>query len=144
MMKRCLLRLLPLCCISVLHFLVSSLLSKEQAQQVKVVMVSVDPERDSTTVMQQYLQAFDGNFIGITGTVEQIRQMARSFNVFFRKVPLGKESVRKEGTFPSYTMEHSSQIFVFDKKGEARWFYYGDAPAEFIASDIRLLLKESY
>lgn len=101
-----------------------------QAKQLQVVMVSVDPERDTPRVLAQYLQAFDGNFVGITGSVAQIRQMARAFHVFFRKVPLSTDLTA------GYTMEHSAQLFVFDKQGKARWLYYGDVSAEVLASEL--------
>ena len=101
-----------------------------QAKQLQVVMVSVDPERDTPAVLAQYLQSFDGNFVGITGSVAQIRQMARAFHVFFRKVPLATDSTA------DYTMEHSAQLFVFDKQGQARWLYYGDVDVDALASEL--------
>lgn len=109
------------------------LLSEGERQQVRVLMISVDPERDTPEVLKAYLASFGLNFEGLTGTSAQIKQLATSFRVFYRKVPMANGA---------YTMDHSANLFLFDKKGKAKLFYYGDVPPESLASDIKALLVE--
>ncbi|MDX2101796.1 MAG: SCO family protein, partial [Alphaproteobacteria bacterium] len=72
------------------------------------VFVSVDAERDTPQAMADYLQAFDPRIVGLSGTEAQIADAARSFRVFYRRVPL-------EGG--SYTMDHSASVFLLDAAG---------------------------
>lgn len=110
-----------------------ALLDESEQEQVKVVLISVDPERDTPEMLKRYLANFGAHFEGLTGSSAQIKQLAKSFKVFYRKVPLDN------GT---YTMEHSANLFLFDKKGNAKLFYYGDVKPESLASDIKTLLKD--
>lgn len=108
----------------------------EQAQ-LQMVFVSVDPERDTPEVLHAYLDNFGDYFIGITGSPEQIAQMAQQFRVKYRKIP------GAQGDNLNYSMEHTSQLYLLDKKGQARLFYYSDADPIKIAQDIRVILSES-
>lgn len=138
-------------------------LTPEQAAQVRITMVTVDPERDTPTVLKQYLAYFDSclrsnatctpHFDGVTGSLTQIKQMAKSFKVFFRKVPLNNDANtlstkplstnnQTHSSPPVYTMEHSANLFVMDKMGQPRLFYYGDVDSHLIAADIQQLLQE--
>ncbi|MDY3331894.1 MAG: SCO family protein [Pelistega sp.] len=108
-----------------------SLLDEREQAQLSIVLVSVDPERDTPEVIKRYLANFSERFEGLTGTPAQIQRLAQSFKVFYRKVPLGD----------TYTMEHSANLFLFDKKGNAKLFYYGDIAPENLASDIKTLLR---
>lgn len=110
-----------------------ALLDEGEREQVQVVLVSVDPERDTPEILKAYLSNFGTHFVGLTGSAAQIKQLATSFKVFYRKIPL------KNGT---YTMEHSANLFLFDKKGNAKLFYYGDVKPESLASDIKTLLND--
>lgn len=110
-----------------------ALLDEGDREQVRVVFVSVDPERDTPEVLKAYLANFGTYFEGLTGSSAQIKQLATSFRVFYRKIPLEKDA---------YTMEHSANLFLFDKKGNAKLFYYGDVKPESLASDIKTLLND--
>ncbi|WP_162146597.1 SCO family protein [Pelistega indica] len=111
-----------------------SLLNESQRKDVQIIMVSVDPERDTVEVLKQYLSYFPGNIIGFTGSEEQIKTMQKSFKVFSRKVPI------QDGK--SYTVEHSSNLYLFDKQGKPRLFYYSDVAPEKLAQDVEALLNE--
>ncbi|KRB44443.1 SCO family protein [Phenylobacterium sp. Root700] len=78
------------------------------ADKLNVVIVSVDPERDTPEQMKLYLSSFDPRIQGFTGTPEAIAQAAKAYRVFYKKVPL-------EGG--RYTVDHSSAIYLFDRKG---------------------------
>jgi protein SCO1/2 len=104
----------------------------KDASQVQVVMITVDPERDTPEILAQYVQAFNPTFTGLWGTPEQLSATAKSFKAFYAKSP---------GATPdAYSMDHASSFYIFDKKGEVRVLARGDASAQDIASDIRQLL----
>lgn len=106
------------------------------ANNVQVLMVSVDPERDSPEVMKDYLAVFsDGlpnEFLGLTGTPEEIRQTAKAFRAYYAKVPT------PDG---SYTMDHSASYYLIDKDGKARVLASNQAGPDALAHDLRLLLQ---
>ncbi|GAB2887461.1 SCO family protein [Paralcaligenes sp. KSB-10] len=107
-------------------------LLKDDAKKVQVVMISVDPERDTGALMGAYVKAFYPTFVGLTGSDEQLHKTAQSFKAYYAKAP-GK-------TPGEYDMNHSSSFYILDQKGEARVLLNGNAPAKVIAGDIRQLL----
>lgn len=100
--------------------------------RVQVVMVTVDPERDTPQVLGEYVTALDPSFLGLTGDAEAIARAAREFKVFYQKNP---------GAAPGiYTMDHSSGTFVFDPQGRIRLLVSYGSAAEAFAHDIAQLL----
>ncbi|KAL5992365.1 hypothetical protein ACLOJK_013282 [Asimina triloba] len=63
------------------------LLEQESKQNLKIlpVFITIDPQRDSPSHLQAYLQEFDPRIIGLTGPVAAIRQIAQEYRVFFKK-----------------------------------------------------------
>ena len=103
------------------------------ADRVQVLMVSVDPERDTQDVLAKYVPAFDARFLGMYGDLEATRRAAKEFKVYFEKRP-GK-------TPDAYTIDHSAQAYVLDPSGRLRLFERHDRIAEDLAPDLRTLLK---
>lgn len=104
-----------------------------QADQVQVLFVTLDPERDTRELLSQYVPAFDARFVGLYGTPEQTAATAKDFKMFYKKVP-GK-------TADSYTIDHLAGSYVFDKQGKIRLFLrHGQGPAP-IVHDLKLLLS---
>ena len=104
-----------------------------QADQVQVLFVTVDPERDTRQLLAEYVPAFDKRFLGLYGTAEQTAAMGKEFKVLYSKVP-GKEP-------GSYSMDHTAASYVFDKQGKIRLLIrpgQGPAPA---VHDLKLLLS---
>lgn len=104
----------------------------DQASRVQVLMISVDPERDTPEVLRAYVSGFNPDFLGLTGTPEQIKQVAGSFKAYYAKAP---------GSGTNYNMDHSSSFYLMDTKGESRVLIANNAGAENIAHDIRKLLQ---
>lgn len=105
-----------------------------QAEQVQVLFVTVDPERDTPDLLAKYVPAFDPRFLGLTGDKAAIDKVTKDFKVFHQKVP-NKES-------DTYTMDHTAGSYVFDTQGRIRLFVrHGQGP-EPIAHDLKLLLEE--
>jgi len=98
-----------------------------------VLFVSVDPERDTQELLSQYVPAFDKRFLGLYGDAEATARTAKTFKVFYQKVP-GK-------TPTTYTVDHTAGSYVYDTQGKLRLFLKHGAGAEPIAQDLRQLLK---
>jgi protein SCO1/2 len=104
-----------------------------QADQVQVLFVTVDPERDTRELLAQYVPAFDQRFLGLYGDAAQTAAVAKEFKVFYAKVP-GK-------TPGSYSMDHSAGSYVFDKQGKIRLFLRHGQGAGPIVHDLKQLLS---
>jgi protein SCO1/2 len=105
----------------------------DDARHVQVLLVTVDPERDTPDVLGGYVTAFNPSFIGLTGTPEQIATAAREFKVIYQRV---------DGSRPdNYSMDHSAGTFIFDPLGRLRLYVSYGQGAEVFAHDIAQLLK---
>ncbi|WMD20429.1 SCO family protein [Achromobacter seleniivolatilans] len=100
------------------------------ADKLRILFITVDPERDTPEILRAYTQAFDPGFIGLRGTAEQTRAAAQSFKVFYQKVPTGS----------SYTMDHTALTYLIDAKGTLRAALRHQQTAEECAQDLRTLL----
>jgi len=101
-------------------------------ERMQVVMITVDPERDTPEVLKQYVTSLDPSFVGLTGTPDAIAQTAKEFKVFFQKSP---------GSAPnSYSVDHSSGSFVFDPQGRVRLLVPYGKGADVFVHDIEQLL----
>ncbi len=81
---------------------------KDKSNAVKFYFVTVDPERDKIQDLKEYLNAFNSQIIGITGSINDIDSFLKHMHVYKKKIYLDKNN---------YTIDHSSQMFLFDKKG---------------------------
>ena len=103
--------------------------------RVQVLLVTVDPERDTPEVLSQYVTAFNPRFLALRGTAEETARVAKEFKIIYQKIA----GVRPD----SYTMDHSAGTYIFDTQGRLRLYVsYGQGP-EIFAHDIALLLKQS-
>ena len=110
---------------------VMKLLGKD-AKRVRVVLITVDPERDTPEVLRAYVSGFDPDFLGLTGTLEQIKKTAASFKVYYAKTA---------GAQGNYLMDHSASFYLMDAQGESRVLLSNNIGAAAIAHDIQLLLR---
>ncbi|MGE8549122.1 SCO family protein [Alcaligenes sp. WGS1538] len=104
----------------------------DDAARMQAIMITVDPERDTPALLRAYLNAFNPDFVGLTGSADQLARTARSFKAFY-----ARSGAPGSG---QYSMDHSSSFYVIDQQGEARSLLRGDASPEEIAHDVRLLL----
>ena len=108
----------------------------EPGRRVQGVFVTIDPERDTPEVLASYVANFDPGFVALRGTLEETAALARSFKVFYRKVP-GKTG---DG---SYTMDHTAGSYVFDAQGRIRLFTRHGTGTEALKADLARLLAEA-
>lgn len=83
-------------------------LPPEQRAKVKIVFITVDPERDTPKVMKEYVSNFDAPIAVMSGSAEQVAKAAHGYRVFYAK----------HKTADGYEMDHSSIIYVMDPQGE--------------------------
>jgi protein SCO1/2 len=94
------------------------------AQDVQVVMVSTDPYRDTPQAMKDYLANFDPTFLGITGTLDQLKPIWNDYGVV---VLDGGET-------------HSAYTYVVDQNGDLRLTFDPEMTPDDIAADLKTLL----
>jgi protein SCO1/2 len=91
-----------------------SQLADTEASDARVVMVSVDPARDTPDRLAQYVPYFHPDFIGVTGEFADILSVAQRLNAPFRKVS------EPDG---GYQMEHSANVMLMNPRGDYHGFF---------------------
>ncbi len=105
----------------------------ERGDLVQVLFITVDPERDTLSLLKEYMVAFDPSFLALRPEPAELKSVAADFKVYFKKV---------DGKTPtSYTMDHSAGKYIFDTTGNARLYSNYGTEASVIAADIEALLK---
>ena len=89
-------------------------LEQEDKEQLQVVLVSLDPERDTTETLSQYVPYFNQDFVGATGNPYVLLKLAAELNVAFNKVPL-------EGG--GYTIDHGANMVLINPYGHYHGFF---------------------
>ncbi|MEN5202101.1 SCO family protein [Pseudomonas wadenswilerensis] len=92
---------------------VKSELPKEAVDRLQVVLVSVDPNRDTPAQLKQYLGYFDKDFRGVTGSLENIQKLANAVSIPFIPADTSK---------PNYTVDHSGNLVLLGPDGKQRGF----------------------
>ena len=102
------------------------------ASRVQVLFVTLDPARDTTQLLAQYVPMFHPSFIGLRGDDASTATLAKDFKVFYAK---------QAGTTPgSYSIDHSTGSYAFDPQGRLRLLLrHGETPDN-VAADLKLLL----
>jgi protein SCO1/2 len=99
------------------------------AKRLQPIFISVDPERDKPAVLKEYVSAFHPKTIGLTGTPEQIADVAKKHGIFFQKA--------EEGGASEYQMDHSRIVLLFGTKGEPLAILPHDEGADAVAAEVR-------
>ncbi|MBK1867329.1 SCO family protein [Aestuariivirga sp. YIM B02566] len=113
----------------------SSTLGKlgDEAKNLRVYFVTVDPERDTLDFMKSYLTSFDPRIIGLRPSADELAQIAKAYRVFYERVPTSDGG---------YTMNHTALVYLMDREG--RFFGtldYEEKP-EMRLTKLKRLLKE--
>lgn len=103
-----------------------------KAQRVASVFVTVDPERDTPSVMADYLSSFPGT-VGLTGSTEAVRSAATAYRVYFKRA-------KDEGSSAAYTVDHTSIIYLMGTDGRFVTHFTHATPVDTIASKLATLL----
>lgn len=123
-----------------------------EAERVQVLMVTVDPERDTQERLAAYMSAFNPSFLGLRGDQLATEAAAKAFKVFVKaEAPKaaahahdvahadGHENPQEKAAAP-VLIDHSTGAYVFDPTGRIRLYVRDDASTEATVSDLKLLL----
>ena len=100
----------------------------------RIVIVSVDGERDSPEAMKTWLRPLSTSFVGLTGSPARVQNIAAGFSAAFYKVPGQKGG--------EYSIEHNSQVFLIDAKSRLRATFF-NAPVATMAEVTRSIARET-
>ena len=106
----------------------------EDASKLQVLLVSVDPERDTPDRLDAYVKNFDPSFIGLRPEPTELEKVVKAFHAIAVKVPTadGKD----------YTVDHSATIYVYDRRNQLRLIAQPDIAIDAFAADLRRLAQE--
>lgn len=107
----------------------------DDAQKVRILFVSVDPHRDTSEKLQTYVRAFDTHAIGLTGTEQQVAQVARRYRVAYQI-----EKPRSDNP-DNYEVAHSRGVYIFDGNGKAAILASDSESVEALTESVRPLLE---
>jgi protein SCO1/2 len=79
-----------------------------EGDRLRVLFITVDPERDTPEVLKSYLASFDPRIIGLSGSSEAIAGVLKAYKVYARKVPTSDGD---------YTMDHTAMVYLMDSRG---------------------------
>lgn len=107
------------------------LLGKD-VRRVQVFMISVDPERDTPERLKEYVTYFHPDFIGLTGTPEEVADAAAPFGIYYKR----KEVEGASG----YLMDHTASVTILDPQGRVRLIWPYGVTADEMAEDLKHLM----
>ncbi len=106
----------------------------QDASQVQVLFITLDPERDTPEVLSKFIPSFDPTFVGLYGDAQATAKAAKSFGVNYQK---------QMDKFGGYTLDHSDGTYLIGKEGKSLWLSrYGQRP-DLLIQDIKLLLASA-
>lgn len=121
-----------------------------RSERVQVLFVSVDPQRDTPDRLGSYLENFHPDFLGITGTEEEIRRVATAYGAFYQRRELEGEGHEGPGGHEghgvqgdpgeAYLIDHSGRTFVVDPRGRLLLTFPPYMDGEGMAADLRRVL----
>lgn len=97
-------------CPGTLALLSNALEESKLKDRYKILFISLDPERDSIKIADEYAKYFYNNSIALIPTQKQLKKIAKAYGVYYEKIDLN-DSVMK------YSIAHSGSIFIFDSNG---------------------------
>lgn len=106
-------------------------LTPDVAERVQVLFVSVDPKRDDPESLRSYTASFGEDFIGLTGTREQLDALTKRYRTTY-----GYGEPDENG---DYLVSHGSAVYAFDRSGEARLLIRDDDSMEAVVEDLSQL-----
>ncbi len=117
------------CPIEVQHMSTALKRLGQDSTRVRGLFVTVDPDHDTPEVLAQYVSYFDNALVGLTGTRQQIAEVAKMFRVVYQK---------NSRSSNQYTMDHTANLFVIDQNGKLSTI----VPFGFPAAHIENLLRD--
>lgn len=105
----------------------------EQSNQVQTIFFTVDPKRDTPETLAAYLKYFDSDFIGLTGTSDEIDKVVKQFQGFY--------SYAGDVSGGQYTVDHTSNLYIINTIGEVTNIIPYGFPPQAITNAIEAILN---
>lgn len=99
---------------------------------IQPVFITLDPERDTPSILKAYMAAFDPSFLALVPTLDELPELAKRYKVYYKKV--------NTDTPGNYTMDHSAGTYVYDTEGRLRLYARYGMGAQAMSDDIAKLL----
>ncbi len=117
--------------LAVLNDTYQQLEKKKNVELPQIVFISVDPERDTPPVIQKYIASFNKNFVGATGSQDEIKKLTAALNILYMKV-------QKPNTNDpmSYQIDHSGTLLLVNPEGKLLALFSSPHTAEGLANNI--------
>jgi len=106
----------------------------ENAGEVEVVMITVDPERDTAELLAEYMGYFDSSFVGLTGDKDAIDQIGAPFGLYYEKHE-GSEAT-------GYLVDHTARVYLLDRDSNTIVAYPHGTTADAFVEDLEYLIKQ--
>ncbi len=104
------------------------------ADKVSILFISVDPHRDTPDILQAYVDAFDSNATGLTGSEKQVADLARRYRVAYQIEKPAADAPE------DYEVAHSRGVYIFDQQGRARMLAADTETFEVLTGAVKSLL----
>ena len=105
----------------------------DKADSVQVVFISVDPDRDTSEKVQAYVDHFNKNFTGLSGSMDELQTVWDAYGIY-------REITQSQST-TVYSVDHTARVMLIDSDGNLRLSYGFQTPVDDIAHDIKILLR---
>lgn len=105
-----------------------------KADDVQLIMVSLDPERDTPEKLAEYMDHFHPSFIGVTGSKEKLDEVAALYGIFYQKAE-GSDAT-------GYLIDHTATLMVLDREGYLKLVFPFGVTAEEIADDLKYMIRQ--
>lgn len=99
----------------------------------EIVLISVDPQRDTPAVLERYVEYFGQGVTGVTGSLEDLRTLTAALGIHFEKAPAGN------GSADDYLVNHSTAVLVIDSQARLAAIFGAPHSIESFVNDLPLL-----
>ncbi len=107
----------------------------------QVVLVSVDPKRDTPKALNDYVQVFNKHFIGVTGNEIQIKQLTHEMGVVYMQIMQKQGEHAQGGHARHYTIDHSGVILLIDPNGDLYALFNNPQNAKILVKDYNAVVQ---
>jgi len=101
------------------------------------LFITIDPERDTPKVLAPYVKEFGDQFVGLTGSLQEIAAVEKAYKVYAKKTPLDE----KKGVAAGYGMDHSSVIYLMGPDGRIVSYWDELVTPQKLEADLRAKVK---
>lgn len=105
----------------------------EDASELQNILITIDPKRDTPDTLKNYLAYFDASFMGLTGTLDEIKSVARQYHSSFKRHEIQSSE--------NYIFGHTVSVFLIDQQGRLRGHYKIEKEFDKLLADTRQLIE---